>query len=384
MATRVLLLLAMCCALTLALLRLPVASHAIGKASPTPAASSTPGALDVETALEELEQLIERREYDEAVAWAGRMLAAEIDARDALFYRGFAHIQLDDSAAAVADFDAALVIRPWDSPTLRLRGDAHLRDKNPRAAKRDYERALFYNPRSLPAYNSLVGLHERDVDKARHDLYRALVDAGRLQAGGGSNRAIDILSEAIESFDRRNAPAELGYAYFARADRWISEANWESALADLTRALQLQPGMQGYYMARGFVHAETGAAANAGSDFYQRMTLLERVSLEGLLTADASVAIEMEQGLVARLKFRAEAGQRITIAARDNLGAGVDPLLALLDAAGAPLSGDDDGGGQLDALISFYTAPATGDYTAMVSHANSGYEGVIRLSLRLD
>ena len=113
-----------------------------------------------------------------------------------------------------------------------------------------------------------------------------------------------------------------------------------------------------------------------------RMTLLEREELELEIEIGADVTVEMAQGLVARLRFAGSADQRITLAARDFLGAGVDPLLALLDGEGVPLAGDDDGGGELDALISGFELPEDGVYTALLSHANGGYEGKIRISLR--
>ena len=64
------------------------------------------------------------------------------------------------------------------------------------------------------------------------------------------------------------------------------------------------------------------------------MTRLERETIEMEIEVGADVTVEMAQGLVARLEFVGEAGQRVTIAARDNLGAGVDPLLALLGVDG--------------------------------------------------
>ena len=60
----------------------------------------------------------------------------------------------------------------------------------------------------------------------------------------------------------------------------------------------------------------------------------------------------------------------------------MDPLLVLLDVQGLPVLGNDDGGGQKDALIADYELPQDGVYTLMVSHANGGYEGKIRVSLR--
>ena len=53
-----------------------------------------------------------------------------------------------------------------------------------------------------------------------------------------------------------------------------------------------------------------------------------------------------------------------------------------MDSDGIALTGDDDGGGELDALISDFELAEDGLYTALLSHANGGYEGKIRVSLR--
>ena len=158
--------------------------------------------------------------------------------------------------------------------------------------------------------------------------------------------------------------------------------SWDSALADMNAALALQPQMQDYYMARGFIYSETEQLALAAPDFYRRMTLIERESIDESLTFNEPVTIEMDYGVVARLQFVGEAGQLVSISARDNLGTGADPLLVLLDVDGVPLLGNDDGGGKTDALIADVELPADGIYTVVVSHANAGFEGKIRVSLR--
>ena len=341
-----------------------------------------PEDLDIDQALEDLLTLLEEEEYDEAVALAESILQQDAEAWRAHYYRGFAHVQLKDLEAGIEEYTAVLNTRPWDSAFWRLRGDVHLKDRNPRGARSDYKQALFVNPRSLQAYQSLASLHERDVDKKLRDLYQAMVEAGQANSRGASNRALDRLTEAIDGSDRGNIPAELGYAYFMRANIWKDEKNWENALADLREALELQPEMQDYYLARGIVYAETGQPVLAGHDLYRRMTLLERESIEAALDSSQSVTVDMAYGLVARLRFDGEAGQQVTIAARDNVGAGVDPLLVLLDGELVPLAGDDDGGGERDALISGYILPADGTYFAVISHANGGHEGKIRVSLR--
>ena len=372
-----LLLLSLCAALSLAALLLPPPSRAIGKATPTAAIP-----LDGDEALKTLAGYLDEANYRDAIELAGRVLRSDAESWQARYYRGLAHARLEDYAASLLDLNAALEIRPWSSGLLRLRGDVHLQNRDPRLARRDYERSLFYNPQAQQTYQSLAALHERDVDKTIRDLYQALLEAARAQAAGGSNRASDILTDLIEAYDRGGAPRELGYAYYLRARIWIDGEDWGRALADLDEALTLQPEMQDYYLSRGFAHEEAGDEDSAARDYYRRISLLERESVTATLERGSSVTLEMEFGLVARLQFEGRAGQAATIAARDALGDGVDPLLALLDPAGIPVAGDDDGGGLLDALIGAYELRATGQYTAVVSHANAGYEGRLRVSLR--
>ena len=372
----------LCCASFVMAVLTPNTSRAIGKPTPTSAPTALPVDFDIDRALEDLLLLLEERAYNEAITLADGILQSQAESWEAYYYRGFAYERLEKLDEALGDYDAILRIRPWDSGFWRLRGELKLKQSDPRQARSDFKRSLFYNPRAQQTYTSLANLHERDVNPAIRDLYRAIVKALHEHRQGAVSRAIDTLTEAIEAFERGAIPSELGYAYYTRAAFLKREDKLDEALDDLTLALELQPDMQDYYLARGIIYAEMGRARLGTADFYRRMTLLERETVKLELDFGESVTVEMAPGLVARLAFAGEAGQPVTIAARDNVGAGVDPLLALLDGDGLPLTGDDDGGGQLDALISGYELPEDGVYTVALSHANGGYEGVIRVSLR--
>jgi hypothetical protein len=76
--------------------------------------------------------------------------------------------------------------------------------------------------------------------------------------------------------------------------------------------------------------------------------------IAGELTADLQTA---------SYTFTGTAGEAVTIALTAN---GFDPFLRLLDASGAELTTDDDGGGGLNARISNFILPASGDYTIVV------------------
>ncbi len=376
---RLTLLLVICLALLPSLLISPWASSAIDKVTVTPMPDEP---LDVEAALDEIRALLADNAYEGIIELAGDILSADDERWEAYYYRGFVRARQEDWDDAIADYDIALELRPFDAQLWRLRGDMRRENGNPRRALADYERSLFFNPRSTQTYVSLVRLHDRDRDETLRDLYQSIIDAGRASRQGNSYRAIDILDQAIDGVERRSGLSELGYAYYQRANIWTSQEEWDNALADINTALVLQPEMHDYYLTRGFIHAQIEQPALAAPDYYRRMTLLERESVVGELTFAESVTIEMNHGVVARLQFQGEAGQSVTISARDYLGGGVDPLLVLLDADGVPIAGDDDSGGALDALITHIELPAAGVYTALVSHANGGYEGEVRVSLR--
>lgn len=357
----------------------PSASFAIGKVTPTPTPDKP---IDVEMALEEILELLGERDYDGMIMLAGEILQVDDEHWEAYYYRGFARARQEKWDDAIADYDIALELRPFDARLWRLRGDMHRENSDPRQALADYARSLFFNPRSTQAYSSLVRLHDRDRDKTIRDLYQSIIDAARVNAQGNSYRAIDILDEAIADVERHSRPMQLGYAYFQRANIWTSGEEWDSALADISAAIQLQPQMHDYYMMRGFIYSQTDQSDRAGQDFYRRMTLIERESIDEELDFGDSVTVEMDYGVVARLRFEGDAGQSVTVSARDYLGGGVDPLLVLLDVNNMPILGDDDGGGERDSLIADFELPATGVYSALVSHANGGYGGKIRVSLR--
>lgn len=113
----------------------------------------------------------------------------------------------------------------------------------------------------------------------------------------------------------------------------------------------------------------------------ERITLLERQSFEDTIEVGGFIDVEMAYGNVYRITFEAQAGDIVTINARDLRQVFVDALIVLLDPDGVPIAGDDDFGGMLDAQIDLFALPVTGTYTIVVSHANGGFDGTIRVTL---
>jgi hypothetical protein len=139
------------------------------------------------------------------------------------------------------------------------------------------------------------------------------------------------------------------------------------------------------YLARGTSFRQAGDIQAAGSDFYNRITVLGTEFVDANLSIGSGVEIAMDYQRVVRIHFEGTAGAIITLSAREVVPASTDPLVALLDPDGNPIAGDDDTGGNLDSLIEDFELPISGTYTLLVSHAEgayaAGFDGIIRVAL---
>lgn len=357
----------------------PSPASAFTKVTRTPLAEDE---TDIETLLERVITHLEAEDYRDAIDVLNNIIAIDETLWDAYFFRAFAFAQIGDTDRAIDDYTRAISIRPYDWTTYTLRGNMYIQTGDLEQANFDYDQAIYLNPRYADAYVGKAILNSQQSDQTLTEIFQGIFEALQARAAGDANANIDILTAAIDAVDTDSIPSELGYVYYNRANTYIGLANWESALDDMNTAIELQPHMQDYYMARGFIYSETDQLAQAGPDFYERMTLVELNSVEGELELGSTASIEMDYGTVHRMTFDGELGQRVTITARDGLGVGVDPLLVLLDTDGNPIAGNDDGGGELDSLLRDYELPANGTFTAVISHANGGFVGTVNVSLK--
>lgn len=70
--------------------------------------------------------------------------------------------------------------------------------------------------------------------------------------------------------------------------------------------------------------------------------------------------------------FSGSSGQVVTIRCQPAPGSGTDPRVALIGPGGEELISDDDGGGDLAALIEGYSLPSTGTYSIHVDVWSAG------------
>ncbi len=371
----------------------PLQTDAIGKVTPTPGAGggeSPPPAeptpvpnldLTAEEYYERGAELIAEGDFEGAIAEFSNAIQVDDDYADAYIFRGLAYRAINLSDEAIDDLTRAIELRPYDWFVYTYRGDTYALSSEPGEAMFDYNQAIYLNPRHSDAFASRSALHSQ-----RGDDELALIDA-RIAEGvdrssqGDNQTALELFTDAINEVESNPAPDSIALAYYNRANIYLNLGDDVKAIEDFDAAIELMPDMQDFYMGRGFAYSERGDHFEAGLDFIRRIELVERESFTNNLTIGDTVEVEMAYGFVHRITFAGNAGDTVSITARDSDGSGVDPLMVLLGPDGNAIAGNDDGGGDLDSALDNFRLPEDGTFTIVVSHANASYDGFINVSV---
>ncbi len=351
-------------------------AFAIGEVTPTP---SPMPEMSVEALTEAAIEAIQSGDMERAIELMSQALEMEPDRAEAYVIRGIANAQTGRFTRAIDDYTRAIELMPYDWATYTYRGDAYALMGDPGQAMIDYNYSVYLNPRYEQTFVSralLNTLLERE-EAAQID---ELIASGLEQASlGNTDDAIENFSRAINVTDEPVSGLEA--AYYNRALLYYTSGDLDAAIADYDAALEIDSDMHDSLLARGIAYREKGQLVEAGQDFVARIEILESSSFEDTMDGSGTLDIEMAYGSVYRIRFEGEAGQQLTLAARDPEGMVVDPLIALQDPQGQTIAGDDDFGGELDSMIEDFELPQTGTYTLIVSHANGGFEGLVRVSI---
>lgn len=354
-------------------------TRAIGEVTPTPAPDDTDREA-FDDLLDDALSAAQANDWDDVIVLVEAALAIRRDDPEPFFLRGIAYQRLGDAVSAVDDFTQAIERRDYVADYYIARADAYFELGDAGQAGLDVGRAIEINPRFAAAFQRRAILAE---SRGRANAARVdeLIAQGIAQWNGGNNAgAIDTLSQAIDV--GADFPELLINAYYNRSLAHYFAGDMQAAIDDNSSALEIDPDMHDAYLARGIAYRESDDLRSAGADFLRRIELVERASFNREMGINEVIEIEMAFGNVYRVRFEGTTGQTLNLIARDVEDDSVaDPLMALLNPEGDVVAGDDDFGGNLDAALEDFTLTMTGTYTLVVSHANGGFDGVIRVSL---
>ncbi len=193
---------------------------------------------------------------------------------------------------------------------------------------------------------------------------------------------LDDPAEAIALFDQaiaRNPAYAEAYYWRGRAYRALGDT--ANALRNFSLAILTDNTFSLAYLSRGLYYDEiVGDTARAALDYHQWLLLTSDAPISDVLFSNQPITRDLARGTLYRLTFSGVAGDVIGISA-NSISGNPDPLLVILDAQGAPIAANDDGGGDLNALIADFELPANGRYTLLVGAAAAGDSGVVEIRL---
>lgn len=226
-----------------------------------------------------------------------------------------------------------------------------------------------------------------DNDHALQDFSRA-IELNPIVADYWLNRA--ILYQVLEEWDNALADyqsyldlsPEDSEAYLNIARIYLAQEDLDSAIDGLDSAISITPDDPELYIFRGSLNLLREAYADAAHDYQNWMQLINirEINEDTLSNSTHKLVLDMSYGVMYRIPFEANSGDRLGVVANS---ATVDSLVVLLDPDGVPIMADDDGGRGLDSFILDFTLPANGTYTLLVGHARGGWAGKIELTLQV-
>jgi tetratricopeptide (TPR) repeat protein/CHAT domain-containing protein len=194
--------------------------------------------------------------------------AIGLDAKNAYRYsaRGYAYKAQGNYDRAVADFTTATGLAPRDPELLEARGDSHRLAGRWGVAITDLNDAVALAPNDAKRYN------------ARGDAYYYQADAlSRAEDAAGSELAYD---KAIADYSRAIQIDPENVLYLEnRGISYRLSKRYGAALRDFNKAVGMDAGRVSLFNSRGHVFYELGEYANAAEDYGSAIKLAPEVAL---------------------------------------------------------------------------------------------------------
>jgi tetratricopeptide (TPR) repeat protein len=251
---------------------------------------------------------LQKGDYDGAIGDLSR--AIELSPSTADFYsdRGLAKLRKRDNDGAIADFTRASELDPKNAIAYRNRALAKNIKRDADGALADYNHAIALEPKNAGAFNSRGAIKKSkgDLDGAIADFSRAIELNDKLaiayknrgeakQAKGDADGAKEDLKRAGEldpelvrkepaadsSSNHTTAPVESASPasteeaedYYASGLKKQYEGDLDGAIADYTRAIELNPKYTEAYNNRGNIKAAKGEHDGAIADLSRAIKL---------------------------------------------------------------------------------------------------------------
>jgi len=204
-------------------------------------------------------------DYDRAIEDYTQALRLDPSWEDAMIGRGIAYTNKGDYDKAIIDFNQALLLNPNADNAYYSRGNMHYSNRNYDLAIADYTQAIRLSPNASDAYNNRGMSHWR-----KGDLDRAIVDFEFvLKLEPNHARAKNNIESVRQQVSRVNINS--ANAFFDRGNEYFQQNNFDRAIEEYSKALNLVPSFVNVLINRGMAYGSKGDYDKAINDFTQAL-----------------------------------------------------------------------------------------------------------------
>jgi tetratricopeptide (TPR) repeat protein len=194
----------------------------------------------------------DKGDYPNAIANYTQAIKLNPRSADAYYNRALVYYDSENYSAAIRDYTQSIQINPA-ADAYNNRGLSYEKNGNRAQAVSDYRTALRLKPDYALAQENLDRL-----DNVADDDGGSAGSAGNAGSGGGGNT--NSTNKDADSY------AELADAYYDKRD-------FDNALVNYTKAINLAPREAGSYVRRGFIYHYTGEVVKAYDDYNNAVRL---------------------------------------------------------------------------------------------------------------
>jgi tetratricopeptide (TPR) repeat protein len=240
------------------------------------------------------EKFFDNKEYDKAINSYTQAIQLEPEFGQAYNNRGLAHHVLGNYDDALTDFNVAIKILPNSAEVYSNRGLAYLYKGDYEKAILDFEQSIQLRPNFSNAFynRGLAYFNTGNYDQAVADFTNAIKLTPNL--GSSINQGNENGDDATNSRVVNNLKAiqfgenDVAMAYTNRGCAYLYKGDFDKAILDIDKAVELQPDLSLAYYDRAGVYYSMGLYDKAIAD-YKKVVELDN---------DRSVKKEAEAWLI--------------------------------------------------------------------------------------
>ncbi len=226
----------------------------------------------------------ERGNYDRAILDYNEIIKLKPNDSSNFLNRGHAFFKRGDLDRAIQDYDKGIELEPKSSILYEFRADAHSEKKDDIKALADYGKAIELEPTNRLRYFGRASFYEKrgDLESAVADYDRALkstpndelatiyrhVTVHKILSRGLAAKQKKDWEAALKDFNRvLELERENAFAYYLRGSLYTTKGDLDRALQDYDNAIRLAPKDYDSYLERAQVYEKKGMIDRAVADY---------------------------------------------------------------------------------------------------------------------